>query len=179
MRHRVAGRQLNRDTKQRQALLKGLLRELVTHGSITTTSGRAKEIKRLADKVVHTAQQDTVANRRQLHRIFGKRDMVNTLVERVAPAMKQRPSGFTTTVKLGSRRGDRAEQVKIGWVELVERTGSLRSGKTKSDNPKKSGRSQPAAQPAAEPTATKKQTKKQTKQPINQAVTKQTKQLKK
>ncbi len=136
MRHRVAGRHFNRDTNQRKALLKGLLCALFEHGEMVTTSPRAKELKRLADKLIYRAQDDTVASRRLLHRFFGRRDVVNTLVERIAPAMKDRSSGFTTSSMVANRRGDNVSMVKVSLMTMPERVGTFKSGKTVDAKPK-------------------------------------------
>jgi large subunit ribosomal protein L17 len=129
MRHRVQSLQLNRDTNHRKHLLRNLVRELVEHGSIVTTRVKAKETRRIADRLINKAQTDTIANRRLLHRFFGKRDVVNTLVDRVAPAMKDRVSGYTTLQNVGLRRGDNTAMVKLQLVVMPERAGTLRSGK--------------------------------------------------
>lgn len=130
MRHRVQKNHFNRNTNERKALLKSLLRNLIEQGEIVTTDGKAKEIKRLMDKLVYKAKTDTVSNRRLLHRVFGRRDVVNTLFERVAPAMTDRVSGFTSISKNGSRRGDSAQMVTLKFVAEYDRTGTLSSGKT-------------------------------------------------
>jgi len=129
MRHRVAKKHFNRDTNNRKALLKNLLRALVEQGEIVTTTSKAKEIKRLMDKTVHRAKTDSVENRRLLHKIFGRRDVVNTLVDRIAPAMADRVSGFTTIAKEGIRRGDSAVLSKLKFIVDIDRAGSLKSGK--------------------------------------------------
>jgi large subunit ribosomal protein L17 len=136
MRHRVAGRHFNRDTNQRKALLKGLLCALIEHGEMVTTLPKAKEMKRLADKLIYRAQDDTVASRRLLHRFFGRRDVVNTLVERVAPAMKDRSSGFTTSSSVANRRGDNVSMVRISLVTKPERLGTFKSDKAIEVKPK-------------------------------------------
>lgn len=130
MRHRVQKNHFNRNTNERKALLKSLLRNLIEQGEIVTTDGKAKEIKRLMDKLVYKAKTDTVENRRLLHRVFGRRDVVNTLFVRVAPAMGERVSGFTSISKNGSRRGDSAQMVTLKFVAEYDRTGTLSSGKT-------------------------------------------------
>jgi len=116
MKHRVKSKQFNRDTSSRKALFKNLLRGLFEHGAIKTSEARAKEIKRLADKIVSNVMENTVATRRNLHEIFGRRDVVNTLVEKIAPAMKDRKSGFTTIEKLAPRRGDNMIVYKLSLM---------------------------------------------------------------
>ncbi len=123
MRHRVKVNKFNRDTKHRESLFKNLVRSLVEHGSITTTEPKAKEVKRLADRLIGKAKTDSVHMRRQLHEIFGKRDVVNTLVDRIAPLFTDRVSGFTTLTAAGTRRGDNTRMVEISLVLKPEVAG--------------------------------------------------------
>lgn len=143
MRHRVASKQLNRDTKHREALLKNLLRELVEHGAITTTIAKAKVVKPVADKIVTTAKAGTIAARRNLHEIFGKRDVVSALIERVAPVFKDRTSGFTRITRVGVRAGDNTELVQLSWVEDTHAVGNLIAPEKKVQ-PKKEKAAKPA-----------------------------------
>jgi large subunit ribosomal protein L17 len=151
MRHRVADKKFNRDANARKALFTGLLRNLVERGSIVTTQARAKAIKPLADRMVSQAQEGTLAARRTLHMTFGKRDVVNTLVEVIAPAMKARTSGFTRITVVGNRRGDNTPMAKIEFSDMPATLG-LRSSK---EYPKKAKVAK-AAKPAAKPALAKK-----------------------
>lgn len=117
MRHRVKAKHFNRDTKGRKALFKNLLSALFEHGAIETTEPKAKAIKRLADKVIGRAMPGTLNARRILERFFGSKQVVNRVVDAVAPAMKGRNSGFTRIIRLGNRRGDDAEMVKLELVD--------------------------------------------------------------
>ena len=113
MKHRVQAKQFNRDTKSRKALLLNLVRSLIEHGELETSESRAKEVSRLTDKLVGTAKAGDLNARRQLHRFFGKRDVVNTLVDKVAPAMADKVSGFTSVKKVANRRGDNTTVFKV------------------------------------------------------------------
>ncbi len=64
MRHRVQGRKLGLPSDQRMALLKGLVRQLFAHNAIVTTETRAKEVRRIAERLITLAREDTLANRR-------------------------------------------------------------------------------------------------------------------
>jgi len=127
MRHRSKIKKFNRDTKSRKALFKNLVRSLVETGSITTTEAKAKETKRIADKLIGKSKTDTVATRRLLHRFFGTRNVVNTLVEKIAPEFSDRVSGFTTIAKVGLRRGDNTQLSKLSLVKAPESIGTLKS----------------------------------------------------
>src|SRR3972149_6235021 len=127
MRPRVTSHHFNRDTNHRKLLLRKWVRALVEHGEIVTTEVKAKETRRLADRLIHRALTHSVSARRQLHVFFGARDVVNTLVEKIAPTMKKRASGFTTLVRLGKRRGDNVEMVRLSLVEQREERHTLKS----------------------------------------------------
>ncbi len=128
-RHRVKKTILSKDTQHRQAFLRNGLRNLITHGQIKTTEAKAKELKRWADKLIYRAQKGTTADRRQLHRFFGKRDVVNTLVERIAPLFPKRKSGFTRIKPFGIRRGDNTKLVILELINKPKEIGSLKNPK--------------------------------------------------
>lgn len=132
MRHQIKAKHLNRDSNSRKALFKGLVTSLITSGTIQTTEPKAKVIRGLVDKIIHRAQEGSVNTRRVLARFFGRRDVVNELVDKVAPAMKDRSSGFTRIVRLGKRRGDNTMLVKM---ELIKNPNEESSAVTK-DAPK-------------------------------------------
>ena len=147
MRHRRKLKKLNRDTKHRQALFRNQLKQLVIYGSITTTKAKAKQLKRLMDKVVYKAKTDSVASRRNLHRLFGDRRVVRVLVNEIAPLFKERVSGFTTVTQVGVRKGDNSQMVKVSFIKQRENLGSLKlsrqkptakKAKARSDSTKKS-----------------------------------------
>lgn len=127
MRHRVAKRHFNRDTNARKALLVGLMRQLVISGKITTTEAKAKEVARLFDKQLSKAKRGSLTDRRKLHQVFGKRDVVNTLVDRIAPTVSDRTSGFTTRSVIGKRRGDNALLVQVALVVAPDSTATLKA----------------------------------------------------
>jgi len=178
MRHRVQKRHFNRDTNHRKHLLRNLVRSLVEKGEITTTVAKAKETKRIADKLVGKAAKNDINTRRVLHRFFGKRDVVNTLVDSVAPAMSDRKSGFTTISKVGKRRGDNTELVKLSFVTKAKNVGSLNSDKpyetrkVKAKSPKKVAKKKVASKvaKASKTEASKKPaSKKTTKKPVKKS----------
>jgi len=150
-------------------LVRNLVRSLVEHGEIVTTEAKAKETKRWADKLIGKAQKNTVATKRQLHAFFGTREVVNTLVDKIAPSMKKRVSGFSRIVKLGKRRGDNTELVKLSLVEKSEKLGTLKSGidySSRQTKKKKSASAQKITKPkklARKAVAKKSVTKKTTK----------------
>lgn len=177
MKHRVKAKHFNRDAKSRKALLKNLLRDLFTHGQIKTSESRVKEIKRLADKLIAKAKQNSLAARRDLHTYFGRRDVVNTLVDKIAPAVAAKQSGFSTVEKLAARRGDNTVVYKLSLLLGEVKLGSLKAATVK-EAPAKAiketvevvakkpaaKKAAPAAKKTVKPIASKKKTvKKETK----------------
>ena len=77
MRHKMAQRKLNLPTDQRMALLKNQVQALFTHEKLVTTEARAKEVRRLAEKLITRAKVDTVANRRYVERYIQKSPIPN------------------------------------------------------------------------------------------------------
>lgn len=143
MRHRMAGKQLNRNTSQRLALRRGLVTELFRHGAIQTTEAKADAIRSLAEKLITTAKRSIAAddpvkvmNARRLAaaQIYGN-EIVKKLFDELAPKFAERTGGYTRIYKLGPRHGDAADMVQI---ELVtdESAEEAKSDK-KSDDRKK------------------------------------------
>ena len=126
MRHRIRKKTLNRSTKHRKALLHNLTRDLFLYGEIKTTQAKAKEIKRLADKLMFEAKKGTLESKRELHKFFGKRDVVNALCDKIAPVMKDRQSGFTTLAVLGKRRGDNSIMAKLELIAKPKNLGTFK-----------------------------------------------------
>ena len=120
MRHRVAGRKLSRNTKQRKALFKNLINALVTHGAIRTTEAKAKAIKGLVDKLITKGKGGTVHARRLIAAFLQNKEAVNKIVDELGPVFKDRSSGFTRIIRLGKRRGDDAMMVRLELVEQPE-----------------------------------------------------------
>lgn len=137
MRHRVASKQLNRDTKHRESLIKNLARALFEHGAITTTRTKAKVVQPVAEQLITTARGGTIADRRTLHAFFGKRDVVNTLVDRIIPVIGTRTSGFTRITDVGTRAGDNAALVELSLVDKPEKMGDFDGVHTRTEAVKK------------------------------------------
>lgn len=163
MRHRVASKSFNRDTKARKGLFKGLIRALIEQGSIETTVDKAKVIKQIADRLIGKAAVDSVSSRRVVHQFFGTRDAVNTIFDRVMPAAEGRVSGFTRIEKLSNRRGDNTLMVKISLVGLPAQAGTLRNLSPKTEvkvKPVKKSSSSKAAKTVTKKAPAKKVNKK-------------------
>jgi large subunit ribosomal protein L17 len=116
MKHRVAGRKLGRTSAHRLALLRNLSTALFERERITTTLGKAKDLRPFAERLVTLAKRETLHARRQVLRHIHRRDVVAKLFDTISARFAQRPGGYTRIVKLGPRRGDNAE---MAIVELI------------------------------------------------------------
>ena len=117
MRHRMNLRRLGRYGSHRRAMLGNLAASLFVEGSITTTVTRAKELRRVAEKLITKAKSGTVADRRLVISRMPHKAAVNTLFDSLAPRYAERNGGYTRIVKLGNRVGDASP---MAVIELVE-----------------------------------------------------------
>lgn len=114
---------LNRRSDQRKAMLRDLVTQLIIHERITTTTTKAKELKRLADKMVTLGKKNTLASRRQAAQTVrplaagDNKDAVQKLFADIAPRFQERNGGYTRVYKIGPRRGDAVEMAIIEFVE--------------------------------------------------------------
>jgi large subunit ribosomal protein L17 len=125
MRHRVAGKKLNRDHDHRKALRRNLMVELVEHGEIITTEAKAKAIRSEIEKLITKAKralatgdqaQGVHARRIVLARLGNNRDATLKIFDELAPRYETRPGGYTRTIKVGPRQGDNAPMVLMQLV---------------------------------------------------------------
>jgi large subunit ribosomal protein L17 len=109
MRHKVGGRKFGLPSDQRRALLKGLVRALLTYQKIETTETRAKDVKIIAERLITRARnEDTLHSRRIVNRYLTDETLVRHLFTKIAPEYKNRQGGYTRISKIGLRRGDAA-----------------------------------------------------------------------
>jgi large subunit ribosomal protein L17 len=129
MRHLNRGRKLNRTSAHRKALFKNLVLALIRHGRIRTTDAKAKELRRVADRMVTLGKQNDLAARRHAFAFVQSHEAVQKLFNEIAPRFKDRSGGYTRVVKFGFRRGDAAP------LSIIEFTGA--EEQTKGKKPRK------------------------------------------
>lgn len=117
MRHRMAGRHLNRTTAHRIALTRNLATALFEHGRIETTEAKAKEIRRWAERLVTVAKVDSVHTRRQVAAVISREEVSVKLFLQYAERYRDRPGGYTRIIARGNRAGDGAAVVIMEMVE--------------------------------------------------------------
>ena len=118
MRHRKAGRKLNRNSSHRKALLKNLAIALIEQDIIKTTLPKAKELRKVIEPLITLGKEDTVANRRLAFNKLRSDAAVAKLFTEIAVNAKERNGGYTRIIKAGFRPGDKAD---MAYIELVDR----------------------------------------------------------
>ena len=109
-------RKLGRPTAHRKAMLRNQVTDLLREGRITTTITRAKDTRRMAEKMITLGKRGDLHARRQALAYIYDEDVVTKLFDNIAPKYAERSGGYTRILKLGQRRGDTAEMV---FLELV------------------------------------------------------------
>jgi large subunit ribosomal protein L17 len=127
MRHGKKGRKLKRTRSHRKATLSALSVSLIQHKKIQTTEAKAKETRRVVERLITRAKRavlnegegkpKNVHARRQVFSFLRDREAVKTLFNEIAPKVGSRPGGYTRVVKLGQRYGDGAS---LALIELVD-----------------------------------------------------------
>jgi len=117
MRHLNQGRKLGRTSAHRKALLRNLATALLEHERITTTEPKAKELRRVADKLVTLGKRGDLHARRQALQVVRNTDIVRKLFNDIAPRFAERNGGYTRVLRLGYRPGDAAA---MAVIELVD-----------------------------------------------------------
>ena len=105
-------------TSHRKAFLKNTVKNLLKYQRIKLSLARAKEVRRLAERLITLAKTDTVNARRRVYIVLSDRDLVGKLFKEIVPLFKNRKSGYTRIIPLGFRRGDGAE---LCLLELTEK----------------------------------------------------------
>ena len=117
MRHQKSGRHLSRTAEHRKALLRNLVTELFRHERIETTQVKAKEARRLAERLITFAKRGDLHARRQVDRYVMSREVTRKLFSTIAPWYEEREGGYTRIIRTRSRPGDGAE---MAYLELVK-----------------------------------------------------------
>ena len=118
MRHRVSGRKLNRTPSHRKSLFSNMATALLKHEQITTTLPKAKELRRVADKMITLGKRGNLHSRRRAFAFLRDDQVVSKLFGALAERYKERGGGYTRVLKAGFRYGDSAP---MAVIELVER----------------------------------------------------------
>jgi len=118
MRHRMGARKLNRTSSHRKAMLSNMVVSLLSHEQIKTTLPKAKELRRIADKMITLGKRGTLHTRRQAFSFLRDDQAVKKLFNVLGSRYKDRSGGYTRVLKAGYRYGDNAP---MALVELIDR----------------------------------------------------------
>jgi large subunit ribosomal protein L17 len=118
MRHRKAGRHLNRTSAHREAMFRNMANSLFRHELIKTTLPKAKELRRVAEPLITMAKTDSVHKRRVAFSRLRDKEAVAKLFVELGPRYQERPGGYLRILKCGFRTSDAAP---MAYVELVDR----------------------------------------------------------
>ena len=110
------GRRLGRSSSHRLALLRSLTTSLFKYEKIVTTDSKAKELRRFAENLITTAKKGGISNIRQVARDIKDENILNKLFQELAPRFGERKSGYTRIIKLGPRKGDRANMALVSLL---------------------------------------------------------------
>ncbi len=118
MRHRMSGRKLNRTSSHRKAMFANMAAALIKHEQIQTTLPKAKDLRRVADRLITLGKRGDLHARRQAMAMLADRALTDKLFTTLAERYQGREGGYTRVLKAGFRFGDSAP---MAYIELVDR----------------------------------------------------------
>jgi large subunit ribosomal protein L17 len=118
MRHKVAGRKLQRTSSHRTAMFRNMAAALIKHEQIMTTTAKAKELRPYVEKLVTLAKRGGLSNRRLAHARLLDDTQLKKLFDVLAERYKDRAGGYTRVIKAGIRASDAAP---VAIIEFVDR----------------------------------------------------------
>lgn len=118
MRHGIAGNRLSRNSSLRKATVRDLAKATLIAQRICTTEAKAKEARKLVDKLITLGKKGTLSAKRHAFAILCDHKVVSDLFARTSPRFKNRIGGYTRIIRLGTRRGDNAA---LAYLELTEK----------------------------------------------------------
>lgn len=133
MKHRIGFNALSRNSSERKALKRNMVTSLFRYERIETTKAKALEVRRMAEKMITRAKEDTVHNRRIIAQDIYDEAVVAKLFKEIAPMFAERKGGYTRILKTGNRLGDAAEMVILELVEKTEKKDAKAEKKAKED----------------------------------------------
>ena len=136
MRHRKAGRKLNRDSSHRRAMLRNLVTSLFRHEEISTTQAKAKTAQPIAEKMVTLAKRGDLHARRQALSYIMDKSVTHKLFDEMKDRLQDRQGGYVRILRTGHRRGDNAPLATMQLVTAGK--GSTKVSKKATKEKKKS-----------------------------------------
>ena len=122
MRHLKRTAKLGRTGQHRNRMLANLVCSLIKHKRVTTTLAKAKAARSVAEKMVTLGKKGTMHHRRLAAARLHQEDAARVLFKEIAPAFKDRRSGYTRIIRLEQRPGDAAQRAILEWVDFAPAT---------------------------------------------------------
>lgn len=132
MQKRSKKRKFGRTSNERKQLLRNLVRSLALHGFINTTAAKAASTRRIAERLVTVAKEDTLTSYRHLMAETGSVEAAKLLME-YGKLFKSRPGGYLRTLKIANQAGDNSLIVRLEWVEKVVKAEAVTPVKAKKE----------------------------------------------
>jgi large subunit ribosomal protein L17 len=120
MYHRISGRKLGMKTDVREAMLKNMVTSLIVHERITTTVTRAKELRKIADRMITLGKKGNLAAIRQAAVTVKTKEALGKLFKDLGPRFAERNGGYTRIIRSSNRKGDNAPMVIMEWVDKAK-----------------------------------------------------------
>lgn len=121
MRHNKSGNRLSRTTSHRQAMFRNMVTSLLQHERIVTTTAKAKEVRKVADKMITLGKRGDLHARRQALSVIRDKQVVAKLFDTLRSEYMERPGGYTRIIRTGTRRGDAASMAILELVNYQEK----------------------------------------------------------
>jgi large subunit ribosomal protein L17 len=131
MRHAIDHRKLRRNPSHRKAMLRNLMNSLIHSERIETTVARAKELRRIADRLITLGKRNTMHARRHVFSLLSDKENTEKLFSGLAGRFSDRAGGYTRIVRTGFRSGDGAEMAILEYLPVEEKKAGARKGKKK------------------------------------------------
>ncbi len=142
MRHGIAGNRLGRNSSLRKATVRDIAKATLIQKRIQTTEAKAKEARKMVDRLITLGKKGTLAHKRRAFAILCDHKLVSDLFDKIAPRFGARNGGYTRIIKIATlRRGDNA---KLVFLELTERESLQEKPKVKKAAQKKAKKTETA-----------------------------------
>ena len=133
MRHKLGQRKLHRTTSHRLAMLNNMVTSLLEHEAIRTTIPKAKEARKMAERIITLGKRGGLANVRLAARIVKDKNVLQKVFSQYKDRYANRKGGYTRIIKLGFRRGDAAEMALLELVDRPAKAAAAEGGEAKSE----------------------------------------------
>ena len=130
MRHRVSGRRLGRGPSHQKAMFRSLASSMIIHEHLETTDARAKELRRVVDRLVTLGKKGTLHARRQAFKYLNDHQLVQKLFDVIAPRFSERPGGYTRLIKSRIRFVDQAPMTFVRFTSAELETSTAKDEST-------------------------------------------------